>query len=425
MKEQDNIEVRSEEVQEILGTPPNWMARYGTLLALLVVVGMGYLAYFIEYPEVVEAGITVSTTDPPKRLVTTTQGRIKTIRVKNEAKVAQGEVLIVFESNARIGDVLTLETAMMALGTPADEKLLNFDLPDSLVLGDLKEPLFDFYRKRENLRSYTDNTYDDYSVTQLRRRLEKIQEGIRADRGKWSNLDREMELVRKQLKREEQLSSERLIAESKVDKTRSRLLTLQRMRESAETSIRSAEAEIERLRSEISGVRANSQEARQRASIALRESFVDLQRAVEQWMQEHVILSPIEGRVSLYMESINEQQFVEEGKEIGVVIPQRERAIEGTIWLRIPQARPVEPGQEVIVRFSSYSSREHGPVFGIVRSKSEFPVNGQVSISVGFPNGLVTEHGTAIKPVQDMKGKATIILEDKRFVQRVLEPLRL
>ncbi|NRA50690.1 MAG: hypothetical protein HRU12_16275, partial [Phaeodactylibacter sp.] len=135
MQEHENLEIRSEEVQEILGTPPPWMARFGTLLALLVVVMLGYISYFIEYPIVVGAGITVSSKEPPKRLVSNTSGRVQSILVDNEAIVKENDVIVVFKNNARLEDMLTLESKMMMMDNPTDSALLAFSVPDTFVLG--------------------------------------------------------------------------------------------------------------------------------------------------------------------------------------------------------------------------------------------------------------------------------------------------
>ncbi|NBC06735.1 MAG: HlyD family efflux transporter periplasmic adaptor subunit [Bacteroidetes bacterium] len=423
MNDQKDIEIRSEEVQEILGTPPNWMARYGTLLAMLVVVGIGYIAYFVEYPVVVYGNITVTTTAPPKRLVTNMRGRIKEVMVENESNVTQGQVILVFESTARATDVLTLENRLMSLSAPTDDALMQFSVPDSLVLGNLKEPLFNFYRKQEDLRTLVENSYDNFSVSQLRRRIDQLREGLRADRSKWINLDKEIELVQRDLQKQEQLSSEQLLAERDLRQTQAELLSLMRMRESAEASIRSAEQEIDRLRAEITGVRANTEGVRQQTSVELREAFLELRTAVEDWLSKYVLTSPIDGKVSLYMDRINDQQFIEEEKQIGVVVPSKDSDIKGLIKLRVGQARVVKEGQEVLVRFKSADSKEHGAVRGRVTDVSEVPIENELNVEVSFPDGLVTNRGTTLANVQAMEGRANIIVAEKRFLQRVFESL--
>ena len=46
----DNLNLRSEEVQEILGRPPRSIVRWGITVVLLLVVGLAIGSYFIKYP---------------------------------------------------------------------------------------------------------------------------------------------------------------------------------------------------------------------------------------------------------------------------------------------------------------------------------------------------------------------------------------
>lgn len=424
MQEHENIEIRSEEIQEILGTPPSWMARYGTLLAFVVVLILGYMSFFVEYPVVVSTGITVSSKEPPKRLVSNISGRVESILVENEAPVRKNDVIIVFKSNARLEDMLTLESKIMMMGTPTDSTLLAFSVPDTFVLGKVKEPLYDFYRRQKTRQQFEDNPYDKYSIAQLEREMQKIQSIIRSERERWDNLDRQIDIVNSRLEREKQMAKDNLLAEARLEKTQENLLDLERRRESIASSIKNRELEMERIRAEKSGVRQGSVESQKEASISLRESFVNLQRAVEEWMFRYVVTAPVDGIVSLYMEDITEQQFVEKGFEIGVVVPQVKQEAKGTIWLPVAKASPVRPNQRVVVRFKSYPALEFGAAIGRVESISQVPINGQVSIMVNFPNGLVTEFGQEIDAAQSMKGDANIIIKDKRFIERIFEHFR-
>lgn len=424
MQEHENLEIRSEEVQEILGTPPPWMARFGTLLALLVVVMLGYISYFIEYPIVVGAGITVSSKEPPKRLVSNTSGRVQSILVDNEAIVKENDVIVVFKNNARLEDMLTLESKMMMMDNPTDSALLAFSVPDTFVLGAIKEHLFDFYREQKTRQQFEENPYDKYSIDQLERELRKIRSIITSDRRRKENLNQQIKLVEERLAREENLVKDNLLAETRIEKTRESLLSLERMRESVESSIKNRELEKERIRAEKDGVREGSAVSKRQASIALRERFLELQRAVEEWMFKYIVTAPVSGIVSLRMENIAEQQFVEQGANIGVVVPQMEQEAKGTIWLPVAKASPIEPGKRVVVSFDSYPVLEFGSTIGRVESISQVPINGQVALTIDFPKGLVTEFGRPLDASQTMKGVANIIIKDKRFIERIFEYFR-
>ena len=425
MQEYEKIEIRSEDVQEILGTPPGWMARYGTLFAFVVIVVVGWVGFLLKYPDTVESNITVTTTDPPKRLVTESRGRVKKVFASNEQEVSAGEVLIVFDNNASLEDVLTLETAIMAVGNaPSDSALLAFSLPGNVVLGEIKEEMYDFYRRQQDMNQYLSNPYDNLNIQQLNKELGKIQSMIRSDRERWANIDRQIESVEKRLRREEQLSEENLLAEERVSRTREELLSLRRGREGIESSIKSKELDMDGLRSEMSGVRQVTKEGRQESAIALRESFQALQKAVEEWKRKYVISSPIDGIVSFNLESISEQQFVEGNREIGVVVPLKRQKTKGFVQIDMSRSGKIRPGQKVVVRLDSYSYAEYGAIEATVEKKSQVPIDGNIIVEVSFKDDLVTTLGKRIEASREMKGKALIITNDKRFIERVFERVR-
>ena len=50
-----NIELRSEEVQEVMGQIPAWIVRWGITLLFLVVVALLVGSCFFKYPDVITA----------------------------------------------------------------------------------------------------------------------------------------------------------------------------------------------------------------------------------------------------------------------------------------------------------------------------------------------------------------------------------
>jgi hypothetical protein len=83
MKNDNNIDVRNEEIQEILGTPPGWILRFGTLIFLIVIVLLIWLSYWIQYPDVVESEIIVSFNDPPTKLISPKSGFLNELHARN------------------------------------------------------------------------------------------------------------------------------------------------------------------------------------------------------------------------------------------------------------------------------------------------------------------------------------------------------
>ena len=134
MKELEDIEIRSEEVQEILGTPPSWMVRWGSLTAFALFVVLMWLSFLVKYPDVVEADIRLVSKDPPVRITASNANRIDEVVIKNNTQVDSGQALIAFRSTANFRHVLTLEDYITALPSMRDEDLLKFK--DEIENGD-------------------------------------------------------------------------------------------------------------------------------------------------------------------------------------------------------------------------------------------------------------------------------------------------
>jgi len=59
-EEINKIEIRSEEVQEILGRPPKWILRWGIMLLFSVILLLFVGSWFFKYPDIIASDITVT-----------------------------------------------------------------------------------------------------------------------------------------------------------------------------------------------------------------------------------------------------------------------------------------------------------------------------------------------------------------------------
>jgi HlyD family secretion protein len=92
--------LRSDEVQEILSRPPQWLVRWGITLifAVLAVIFIG--SFFFKYPDIVAAPIIVSTENLPAGVAAKTSGRIDTVFIAEKQAVAKGQMLACIENTA-------------------------------------------------------------------------------------------------------------------------------------------------------------------------------------------------------------------------------------------------------------------------------------------------------------------------------------
>ena len=97
MEEQEkiykDIELRSEEVQEVMNQIPPWILRSGITTMFIIVLLLLAGSWFFKYPDVIQAQITVTSLEPPASIIARATGRIDEIYVENNQKVEYGTPL--------------------------------------------------------------------------------------------------------------------------------------------------------------------------------------------------------------------------------------------------------------------------------------------------------------------------------------------
>ncbi len=99
-KEPTHIELRSEEVQEIIGKVPSWTIRWGSTALLAIVILLLVGCYFFYYPDTLTAKVTLTTVPPPSKIYARSTGKLDLLFVRNHQSVTSGETLAVIRSEA-------------------------------------------------------------------------------------------------------------------------------------------------------------------------------------------------------------------------------------------------------------------------------------------------------------------------------------
>src|SRR5215217_3190062 len=103
MKEQSlNVfqELHSDEVQEIISSPPSWIVKWGVSLFVLILVFIGIVSYFIKYPDVVPARFVLSSRNAPRQALARANGKVEKILVNDGIVVDKLQALAYIESSA-------------------------------------------------------------------------------------------------------------------------------------------------------------------------------------------------------------------------------------------------------------------------------------------------------------------------------------
>lgn len=422
----DDIEIRSEEVQEILGTPPGWLVRWGSTVAFVAFVALVWVAYLLKYPDVVSSEIRVTSTEPARKIYSETTGYIARLLVRNEQIVDSAAALLAFKSTANVDDVLTFETILDQVKELDEASLLSFRPPTNLLLGEIQNQLYDFLQKQEQFRHNASSRSTRTNVRDLEKRIEYIERDIAKNNQEKRRVEDQLEALSAQFERDQRLYQEKKISLRRLRETQDAMRGLERDRQGVEADSKSKRFEIEMLRNQIRGARADRRETSSDAAEALKISFLALQAAVEEWRKRYLVVAPVRGMVAFTNKDINlaEQQFILKETELMSVVPTETTETLGRMLLSLDGSGKVDTGQQVIVKFKSYPFYEYGAVVGRVKWKGKIPSGNAIPVEIDFPDGLLTTRGKRIEPAQEMLGTGEIITSNKRVIEKIFEDIR-
>ena len=415
----DEVNIRSEEVQEILGTPPGWMIRYGTIVAITFFVVLIVLAAIISYPDSQEADITITFTDPPRTLVAPKSGTVGEIFVRNSQTVEKDQVLLVFNDKADFNHVLFLQDQIEKIEDDNDSMILAFVPPTDLQLGELQEDFLGFTEKKNQYDRQTTQFTSDENVGSYRNQIASLRKSIGYLRQRKSVIAGQIDDAIKEKNILNQKVADGEASQEDVNKITSEIRNYRSDMQKTEEDIRRNNFDIEVLQNRINNARQGDNQVRLEASDDLKSSFIRLKIRVNQWVSTNMVVSPIAGMVEID-EAVSEQQFLESSQPVMRVIPMESRQLLGRMSLGFQNSGLVEVGQRVIIKLKRYPFEEYGAIRGLVSFKARVPDEDKmVQIQVVFPDDLVTTTGQVIKPDEALFGEGKIITDDKVLLDRV------
>ena len=98
IKEERSVELKSEEIQEIITSVPSWIIRTGTTFVFLVLVLIIILSSVIRYPDIISTELRINSLNSPKPVFARQTGKIVTLLVKEGGRVFKNQPLAYMDS---------------------------------------------------------------------------------------------------------------------------------------------------------------------------------------------------------------------------------------------------------------------------------------------------------------------------------------
>lgn len=415
MEEHEKIQLRSDEFNDILSKPPSWIVRWGITVFFLTLIAILVISYFVTYPDVVEAPIVVTTPSPPMKIIAESSGRISKLNVENESVVQKGHLLVILESSANYDDILYIEKKV----NKAILKQIPFSPSRNLDLGEIQFAYSNYQRDYKDYVFKSSSVFDKKQVEQISQMQRTTEKKMKIAKDNQRKLRENLSDAYKKIQMYRLRVQEGNATLEQLEDVTSQYKQMEHRLEDYRSEIVGYETEIENYDAQKLQVQRTKVERGNDRLLRVQDSMNKLAEQITHWKRQHLILAPVNGKVTLF-DIRSEQQYVNVGQDLMMIIPQQEEIL-GRMNVAIQGAGKVEKGDMVNIALHEYPSREFGVVKGEVSRISLIPKNEVYLVEVQLPNGLETTYNEKLDFRQEMSGVGKIITDKKRFLYRVFE----
>lgn len=428
MPDNRDLSYHSEPVQEIMGSIPSWITRWGVTVLfsvfLLIVIG----CCIIKYPQTVQSTISITSDYPPSELTARYDGLIDRVCVMDGQKVEQGELIALLATPAKYEDVMTLVDFLAKTDSVSLRSLVNAQiLSNQLELGNLQNQWIAVQKAFRDYSHYLE--LDQVAVkTDLLRKQIVSQKGHYATLGKQkAMLDREIVMDKRSHGRDSVLYARKAISEEEYEASQKSYLSKLNSAIGFDASLEATAFNILQLEQQLVELDLQRKSETESYESLIQQQIYQLKAQIASWLDTFAILSPSDGVISL-QDFWSSGQHVNVGNVIAYVIPENPAVVTGRMKIASAGFGKVAVGQTVNVKLNGFPYMEYGILKGTVTNVASVPErlqNGSIAytVSVAFPNGLESTYHKTFPLIQQMDGTAEIITKDRRLIHQFIDPI--
>lgn len=421
MKKQnsDNLQLRSDEVQEILSSPPSWIIRWGISLIFIFTLIVIILANIISYPDFVAAKVVVATKKPSEQIVARLSGAMDQIFVKNGDTVHQGQILAIIRNTAKTDDVYKLKKNIDSMSTNNDLEKFTITHSNTLELGDI-EPAFNSFiahltdsKLLHNLKPY------EGMISGNKLSLEEIKSRLDSQLDQKKILEQELQLEKLDFERHRTLFEKGVISQQEFEAKKRELLQMERNMNAMIISISQLRESMGGASQSLKNTLIGKEEELIRSESNLSQSLNTLKKAIMEWEHSYVLKASIFGKIG-FQQFWGSNQYITSGETVFSILPLDSSELVGKLVLPSQNAGKIKLGQKVLIKLDNFPYQQYGMLVGKVENISVSPDNeGNYFVYVSLPNTTKTSYNQILPFEQELLGNAEIITEELTIAERI------
>lgn len=408
----------SPDVSDLLQKMPGKFITYASLFFLVFTITLVFVAWLVKYPDLIEGKITIQNITPPLRLITKSSGELINIKVAENQKVKEGQVI------AEVKSLMSPEaiSVLKQITTQDDSLNLDFLLASSITFGEMQSTLNELREHYANYKELQKDLRLRNEITLLNKQLENQDKLATAAQAEIALKEKVMETHQEKFNMYKDLFATNGV---------SKLEFLNRQEEYYEHQIRLStmkkgltqqQVVRDEIAQKIKNLRLQRREELRIVKQSIYSSLSNIVNFLSTFQSNNLLVAPTDGVLS-YLSNLHEGLFVTIGSSLFAIVPEEERYY-GTVLVSQKGFGKVKVGQKVIIELDQYASSEYGVISGFVEEISLLQLDNQYRVTVVLPDDIVTNFGENLILPPESLGTAKIVAEDIRLIERLFYNFR-
>lgn len=424
-KKVDEIELRSEDFQEVLSDMPPWILRWGITTVATIVVILIIGSSIFKYPDTITSTITLTSSKPAANIVAKSSGKLQKLYVEDNQTVQTGDYLAVIENPANTADIQYLKKFLQTYKSCPD----SIDsLPmKEMNLGSCQSLYSSYYLTLSQYIQFKQIGYYQDKIDMMKNRIVRNEKHYQDVLRQKELVKKQLALTYKQYQRDSILHQKGAVSGKDLETTNNLYIGGQLSMENMLSTLENLSMQLAQMKEELLDTEYQYIDKESTLITQLKSLTIQLLTEIQAWEINYVLITPIPGKVTFTNYWIENQNILS-GDIAFSVIPSSNNKLIGKALLPTERSGKVKVGQKVNIKFSNYPDNEFGIVRGIVRNISLISVKVETKnhyvVEVELPERLTTTYGKELPFVSAMEGQADIITDDLSLLERILLPIK-
>lgn len=423
-------EIRSTEVQEILGHIPHWTIRWGISVIFILIIILLAVSWVVKYPDYIQGKVVVKTQKPPVKLHAKNTGLLKHMNFVSGDTIKVGDVLADIENPISFETINRVKEQLNTIERYIVNEDLDVQFPDVdhdiFTLGSIQNQYNTLKSGLSDLKTIKEDDFFKRKVDNLKKQIEYYSRLVIISNRKLQLGEQEFNNAKLQFETQKELYEKNVVSKIEYIKQENIYIQNKHQLESYKQSYVQNNISRTEYQKQLDELIFNQKEQERKLTEQIKSGIQSIRNEFNTWNHNYSIIAPVSG-VLHFQEPIFENKTVNANQWLFAITP-LDNAFIGQVFVPALGFGKVQDNQTVYVKLDNYPYQQYGQIVGKVSKRHVIPKSSEKEssnyIEVVFDHPGQTTYNKNIELNPENTGVAQIVTEDRRIIQRIFSFLR-